>query len=766
MTHISGFVANFRIFSLKNKPVSLKHAILIYVLLFFSCTSPFWVSGDVVSPFSQCIEFGYATPCRDSARIENRGFTDHPDFYVPEVYQQLNGARSGWLALWTNQNELGRPLTVGFSLAYLPSWIIAKFTSNPWRFITVYSLLTCFFAGLFVMSFCREMNLHPLAGLMAGSTLALSPPLMLLLIFPQFLTVWCWAAGALWGITRIHKRPDLLGWSILAFSVHSLGVLAYPQLVVQHGYILLGCWIYFGSQRYRKLGKTGLTSFFWWTASASLVGVVATAPELLDLAFNASESNQSLKHVSFFTMYLQGMNYLIDVIRFFVFITLPEFFGNFADQSYKLPFYGFSITLLSMFLLLIGLFLDFKRTIGWWISIICFVVLTFSYSLYDFGVRHLGFNLSPVFPIDNIILPIAVITGFGTDKLLADANIRFRFVAVIIALIGAVAVVALAVVYGLLHDLKIRWGIVTCMLVVLGLLATQIERPRPVSIFVALAIVTATSAFPVMFRQSSTSILTSSPMVESIRSALAHGGRYAIAKSGLPILPPNLNASLGLESVHNSNSMASRRYQTWLGAMNEGTQWMGGRNSSLSPDYDGAMFWMSNISLILSPKKLTDRNLLYVKKEGAIYFYKVISRMGESLQITAPYKMNGADINMGDVRSLEKSYPVKLINKGDLLEFNVAKGEPSVFLLSQKYHKDWKAQVEIGPNWRPAKTVVINGVFQGVLLPADTHLLRLEFKPYIRFAWIAQVFWVILLILIGFKAWENRRSHDGELSNQ
>lgn len=742
--------------------VGYKGALLIYAILFFTCTSPFWALDEVVSPYSQCIEFGYAEPCRDATRIEHRGFTDHPVFYIPEVYQQLNGTRSGWLGLWTKQNELGRPLSTGFSSAYLPSWMIAQFTNNPWRFITAYSLLTCFFAGLFVMLFCREMKLHPLAGLVAGSTLAVSPSLMFWLIFPMYLSVWCWAAGALWGITRIARKFDLLGWSTLAFSIHSLGITAYPQLVVHHGYILLGCSVYFGYQAWQESGRAGLSKFLWWTTSGFMVGLVTTGPVLLDLAFIASESNQALKEFSFFTMYLQGMGYLIDAIRFFVFITLPEFFGNFADQTYTLPYYGFSITLLTIFLLLISLFSDFKRTFGWWISVVAFVILTFSYVLYEFGVRYLGFNLSPVLPINNIALSLAVLTGFGVDKLLSDSKTEHRFRAVIAAFIGTAAVVALALTYGFLHDLKMRWDIVGCTFAVLGLLATQIDKPRPALMLVALAVVTATTAFPVMFRQSATSILISSPLVETIRDELSLGGRYAIANPGLPVLPPNLNASLGLESVHNSNSMASRRYQTWLEAMNEGKEWKGGRNSSLSPDYGGAVFWMSNISVVLAPAKLTHDNLTYLKKEGEVYFYRVISRMGDSLQTISPYQLNpnDNDLDMGDLRLSAKHSPVKRLDKGDLLEFDLVAGPQSVFTLSQKYHRDWQAQVLEQSVWRSAKTVVINGVFQGVLLPPNTQKIRLEFKPYVRFAWIAHVFWMILLALLGLKAWRMRGSRD------
>ena len=743
--------------------VGYKGALLVYILLFFTCTSPFWVLDEVVSPYSQCIEFGFPEPCRDETRIEHRGLTDHPNFYIPEVYQHLNGARSGWLGLWTKQTELGRPLSqlAGFSSAYLPSWVLAQFTDNPWRFITIYSLLSCFFAGLFVMLFCREMNLHPLAGLVAGSTLAVSPTLMFWLIFPMYISVWCWAAGALWAITRISKRYDLLGWSVLAFSIHSLGVTAYQQLVVHHGYLLFGWGAYLGYRTQQNFGWQGLGKFLGCTATAVVVGVVATAPVLLDLAFTASESKHGLNDASFYTIYLQGMGHLIDALRFFIFITLPELFGKF-----KFADYGFSITLLTIYFLLVGLFADSKRVFGWWIFVIIFIILTFSYTLYGFGVRYLGFNLSPVLPISNISLPLAILVGFGADKLFDDAKTESasRIKVVTAAFIGTLIVAVLALAYGYYHDLKMHWEVIVSIFIVLSLLATQIDKTRPVFVLLAFAVVTATTTFPVMFRQSSASILSSSPLIEAIRNELADGGRYVIANPELPVLPPNLNASLGLESVYSSNSMASRRYHTWIEAMNEGKTWGGGRDSSATPDYGGAMFWMSNISVVLASAKQVHDNLVFSRKEGEFYLYKVRSRMGASRQVTVPdyLKVKGDDLNVGDVRLLPKYSTLETLDKGDMLEFNVTAGESSVFILSQKYHKDWQAQVQNGAGWQLAKTIVINGVFQGVLLPPNTQKVHLEFKPYVRLSWIAHLFWVFLLAVLGVRAWKYRRSSHTE----
>jgi hypothetical protein len=64
---------------------------------------------------------------------------------------------------------------------------------------------------------------------------------------------------------------------------------------------------------------------------------------------------------------------------------------------------------------------------------------------------------------------------------------------------------------------------------------------------------------------------------------------------------------------------------------------------------------------------------------------------------------------------------------------------------------------ETSHGWQAAQTVELNGVFQGVLLPPETRRVRLDFKPLARYAWIAHVFWLLLLLLAGVKSWQGYR---------
>jgi hypothetical protein len=175
------------------------------------------------------------------------------------------------------------------------------------------------------------------------------------------------------------------------------------------------------------------------------------------------------------------------------------------------------------------------------------------------------------------------------------------------------------------------------------------------------------------------------------------------------------------------------------------------------------MFWMSNISLMLSPTKLTHENLEYLGEESGVYLHKVVSSMGDSLQVMIPQKSTAADdIHAMDPRLLATHTPSRLLDQGDRLEFGVAVGTPSVLVLSQKFHRDWQAQVFVQSDWVSAETAAINGVFQGVMLPSGTQRVRLELKPYVRYAWVAHVFWLLLLALFGFNILKKRRELGAE----
>jgi hypothetical protein len=738
--------------------LNYRGALLCYVLFFLVLIWPYWLSGDVIAPHRHFSELAIADQT-GSKQINNRKFSDFTNGYIPEISEHLNGARSGWLTLWVAQNELGRPAyqISGFSPAYMPTWLISKGTDNPWKYITILSLGTCFLAGLFILLFAREAGLSPLSGLIAGLGLAASPLFMYWLTFPMFPAIWCWAAGALWAVTRLAKFPDFLGWGMLAFSGYSLLMTAYPQPVVFHAYLLAGYGLWLAYHQAR-ISRLALAKFLALAASALVVGGALAFPVYRDLFILSSESARVAADPSFFTMVLPKFASFTELVRFFVLSTVPEIFGNPIAPSFPFSYDGLSVTLIVTFFAVVASLTAIQKTWGWWLAILVLCMLAFVQPLYVLGVKYFGFNLSRSTPLGSIMLPLTIITAFGIDALAKRTQSR-QFASAVFAS-GAVTlvVIAIGVAFGISQHAPIRWGLVAGLLLLSGLLIAQYDRTRPLLLMLALASVLVMTSYPLMLKQEPAEIAMTSPLVEQVRGNLPPGSRYAVAAPGVSVLPPNLNATLGLASVHSYNSLSSTRYHTLIKSLGGEVQTYGRWNGAISPTYAGAMFWMSNIGLILSPEKLDHENLESLGEESGIHLYRVVSRMGESLQVMPPQlNMSATKMVLHDPRSMVTSTPVKILDQGDVLEFEVKPSAPSVFLLSQKFHRDWEALAETDHGWQAAQTVEVNGVFQGVLVPQDTRRVRLEFKPLARYAWIAHVFWLLLLLLAGFKSRQGYR---------
>lgn len=744
--------------------MNYRTAILVYVVLMLGLASPYLVFGEVIAPNRQHAEVGLNNDSGSSGRIENRKFSDYTHAYIPEISEHLKGPRSTWLTLWTNKNELGRPTfqISGLGPAYFPSWIIARITESPWWFITSLSLSICFLGGFFVILLCRELELAPLAGLTAGTSLAASPLFMYWLTFPMFAAVWCWCAGALWAITRLAKMPDLIGWSVLAFSGYSLLMAAYPQPVVYHIYLIGGYCLYLAFRKCRA-AIVEMVRFLALAGSAVTVGAALALPAYRDLVVAFFESARLAPDPSFFTLVLPRLTNVGEAVGFFVLGTVPELFGNPVTSVYPFPYDGLTVTLVVVFFAAIGLLTSFQQTWGWWLAIAVLCLFAFLHPLYAFGVKYLGFNLSRSTPLGSIMLPLTVIVAFGVDALvkrIASANLPW---VVLFASVAVAGIVAAGVAYGISVSIPIRWGMVLLMAMLTSVLAAQYRTTRPSLVVAALVMVLATTSYPLMLRQDPAEIATSSPLLDKVRANLPKGTRFAVASPGILALPPNSNASLGLSSAHSYNSLSARRYHTLITGLGGEIQTYGRLNDFISPDYGGALFWMSNIGLMLSPKKLAHENLEYLGEESGVHLYKVISRMGDSLQVDLSRSSTGiGGSQIADPRGSHTHLPVKLEDQGDALEFEIVPMTSAVLVLSQKFHRDWQANALTPQGWSSAQTIEVNGVFQGVLLPQDSTRVRLEFKPLVRYAWIAHVFWLLLLILLAFEAC--RRGGAGALS--
>jgi hypothetical protein len=86
----------------------------------------------------------------------------------------------------------------------------------------------------------------------------------------------------------------------------------------------------------------------------------------------------------------------------------------------------------------------------------------------------------------------------------------------------------------------------------------------------------------------------------------------------------------------------------------------------------------------------------------------------------------------------------KVDNSDDFTVEFPAQAEDSVIIFNQQFHPDWMAQVQTPSGWQATTTVVINDVYQAVRIPAGATTLSFQFRPWIRWSIITNLFWVII----------------------
>lgn len=731
-------------------PLNNRNALFIYVLLFFALIYPFWLSGELIVPYRLTSEIG-APPALIPPRMENSGFTDFWDSTIPSIRDHLTRRRSSWITLWIDSTALGRAPwhTMGLSPAYAPIWLLSKITSSPFLIVTLLSLGTCFLAGLFVLLLCRELSLEPIAGLLAGGSVAASPLMMYWLAFPMFLAVICWSAGCLYALARLARRTDLTGCLVLAFSSHSLLMMGYPQAVIQHAYVLAGYMIWHVYRIWRSMGIASAARYFGVVVVTGAAGAVLAMPVYLDLAKISVESARVSPDISFFLSVVFKIDSVTSAFRFLAVGLFPEIIGHPISPSYPLVYSGLSITALVLFFAFYSAFGCWRQTWGWWLAIALLCAFALISPLYAFGVRYLGFHLSRSTPLGAMTLPMTMIFAIGVNELIRRSP--FKPTAARLAVFSTLACLGVVLCFYRSAGLGIRWNIIFVTLFVVFLVSIWDSRFQTLSLVAALIVTGSYVSFPLMLWQPQENLIPTSTLIDKIKAATAQDSRFAIAAPGLRELPPNINEVYDVASIHSYDSLSSRRYQALIGKLGGKFETYGRLNTTILPDYGSQAFWMSNISLVLSPAPLNHPNLEHIGQEGAVQFYRVVNRMGCCLQTTLPEPTASGAVELPDQKETSTRRPLKTKDEGDLLEIEVYDRKPSLLMLSQQYDSNWQAETLSASGWVPARTTSVNGIFQGVILPADTQVVRLRYLPFVRFAWINVPLWAFVLVLLALK---------------
>jgi hypothetical protein len=725
-------------------------SIVLYLIVIAILTAPYWTTGMVVAPYR--VQIAYEDIPSEELLLKQVRFSDYYNVFLPEIHENLNGERAGWLKYWTSNTELGRPMyhTSGFTAGFLPSFVLSLFTHDPAIFLTILSWSTIALFGFFVLLLAREWQLQPLTGLIGGCAAATTPYMMTWLTFPVFLSSLCWGIGILYAIVRVQRRADFWSVGLLAFVMHALLMTAYPQTIVYFGYVLGGYTVYacieaYRSDRWRAVRTFGLV------VVGIVVGVLSAAPLYLDIAVLSQESQRVKADFSFFKNGVSRFG-LTPILKTISRLANPEFYGVSLNPKYPFIHPNSALTSVVSVFAYVGMLTNWKKTRFWVGTITLLLIMGFSPVVYRTAVEYLGFGISRHTPFDMLKIPYMVCMLYGIEAL----RTRSSWDEVRWAVIGAVSIVlvqmTVTVYLGVRSSYTLDWTMVVLGLLMLTVTAMQYVRPSLTYLLAIIVLTVGLYDYPLMLRYPVEATQTRSPVVRTLQEMLADGSIMAVVPKDFYTIPTNYTARLDLPSIHSTNSLSSFRYGNAIRGLQGKTASFGRDNFSINPDYQSTVFWMSNIGALLSIKPIDypGIQLAYTVAYGGkarYYIYRNAVRMGKVIQVATNENTGSADTEIGDPRLQNPVTPPTIRDVSDAMEYGNALAVPSILMVSQKFHPFWEARVEINGTWQKAETTQVNGVFLGVHVPAAATRVQLQFNPYSRWLELVVglwgVFWVV-----------------------
>lgn len=711
------------------------HALLVIVATFFALFWPCLVRGFVIYPHDNAQEMGLSreTPDRWPS---NHKFSDTSSFYVPEVNEHLHGDHEAWLATWNPHVELGRPLgqVSGFSPAFLLTRVLAWTTDDAFVLLTRITLVTFLLAALFAYLFLEELGVRVEVACGVACALVLGPYSTYWITCVLFAAGWCWTFLLLWLAASFARAPSAWKGLGIAFGAHALLMTSYPQQIVWHLYALVP----FAVVRAWKSGGARVAKLVGLGACA-LLGVAAALPVYADLALAAQRSTRGAADHTFFLQTLTGMNGTGEPWLFLAQLFDPFWIGDPMNESRA--FSGVTLTpFLCAGLALACVGGALRKCWGWLVLVAAGIAMAFSKELYFVGVDYLGLSFSRYTPMAGALIPAAVAAAYGFDAALSrKEGGRLAWCCACIPPI-AIAVVSYAVRPA---PFVLGWVVLGVLVYVATIAAVATKRAWPLAALGVLAAL-AWGRAEILMRPRD-SIATTSPFVEDLKSRVK-GARYAGAGDVVSrLLPPNQESVLGLSSIHSFNSLSSRAYQDWVTRVSEtGTRTYGRqfrKITSAAKLGDGELA-LAGVGVIASEIALESPAVERVGEFGSVTFYKP-REAPVFTAIFARFTRDADGVRVED-DAAQRRFAGTINPQDDYLRIGFAPTTSEELLfVSQQHHPQWRASAD----GRELETVVVNGFYQGVIVPAGVSEVKLVFQPWSLWMWIPQLAFVLAALV-------------------
>ncbi|HEX6885901.1 MAG TPA: hypothetical protein VF530_21180 [Planctomycetota bacterium] len=668
---------------------------------------------------------------------------------VPELRLHLHGNHGFGPALWAPQVQLGRPAfqTGGMTQAFWPCLLASAVLRDEWELHSVLVLVSLVLGGLFAYGLFRELDLHPWSA--AACALGFGFSSFHGHVGEQLFYVSgsVWSMGLYWAFAANLKRPSPRRGLLFALVLHSALLSAYPQQLVWAGWF--GLFLLFALVPPRGQRRRVLLHLALWSG----VGLASAAPFLLDLADRALAASRSVMIPAWPERDLR--EWLVELGE----LGDPLWNGRVPLQLDGLRFWGVSFTpFFGAAVLLAVAAVRTRLVLAAAVFVLATLVLSWSEPIHGFAARRLGVGLSSFHPFAAAHAAIFLLAAIGFDRAWREPGRVWRaglaLVLPVLAALGSLAT-----------DRPHAWFnvAVSCALA----LGAGLVLVRPWWAILALGAALSAGHYGVAGFQAQTRgwieryLANYQPVADELRGAAA-GGRLALVGTQAPPWPaPNTEILHDLVSIHGYDSLPAQRYKDWVRRVS--AEGMVNRqrvfNLVASPALASEDFWRAGVRVVASYEPLDSPLLRESGVERGLRWFEVLdpAPMQAWVPLDACRTAPGAASIPAPLAPL--AVPVERQTRRDeWLEFVLEpRDEPGLLWVSQQYHPRWRARTDEGA----LETVPVDVIWQGVLVPAGTERITLEYRPWIRWWWIPQLGFAAAGIVLGLRALRSRRERTG-----
>jgi hypothetical protein len=577
------------------------------------------------------------------------------------------------------------------------------------------------------------------------------------------------------------------------FAVYSLFSLAYQQYILWVAYLLLGYFVHVFWQIRNENDKKW--KFVGYSVLAVAVGASMTIPQYLDLLQAISLTNISVRNLDYF---LRGYPNLGNVSRIFeiglAYVLRDVFEPLTKHESSFYHYRGANTTLFVFLLMLIGSIWRWRVTWGWSLWTVIAVVLSFSKTAFVFGYEQLhlpqfsawlALYSGPTQHIPQMILAMYGMQVIVREPYNKSVKILLGMFALGMQLI--IAAIALRITPNGTFTGMQSYVVFELIIMMCVLLLALVKAPRIkwAVVFGVICMQTIVLLQPMLMTKPLAKVYTTSATTEMIRKTLQPGermvmidnlrGEIANSYTTQNMVEPfggNYNVMAEVANIGTYNALQTKYYQTLMkrfGNKYDGKAAQNMYTRTIQLPMPANDQWMANIRTIVSEKPVSDPTLaLASRTPGHIpfYVYTTPSTMGCCLQVplTNVRKVKSdqrTDYWVDAPKASTNRQLQQRENQGDRFVVPVTESTvESIIVFSQIYHPQWYARVRTAAGWEEAATVVVNEVYQGVRVPVGTQEVVMEFRPWIFWGFIPNVFWLGCALFIVVRwLWRNEPLH-------